>query len=73
MLEMIFGILNLLTTWRFCVVLFAFVASYFVLVVDAIPVGMPRVLGLLCSAAVGSLLGGVWQRRHEQALGVSGK
>jgi hypothetical protein len=29
---------------------------------------MPRVVGLLCSVAVGSLLGGIWQRSHEQTL-----
>ena len=73
MLEVIFAILSLLTTWRFCVVLFCAVACYFALVIDALPVGMPRVVGLLCTVALASLLGGLWQRSHEHTVRVNGK
>ena len=73
MLQVMFAILNLLTTWRFCVVLFCAVACYFVLVIDAVPVGMPRVLGLVCTVAIASVLGGLWQRSHEHTLRVNGR
>jgi hypothetical protein len=73
MLEVIFAIWNLLATWRFCVVLFCAVACYFALVLVAVPVGMPRVVGLLCTVAIASLLGGLWQRSHEHTLRVNGK
>ena len=73
MLEVIFAILNLLSTWRFCVVLFCGVTCYFALVIDAVPVGMPRIVGLLCAVAIASLLGGLWQRNHEHTLRVHSK
>jgi hypothetical protein len=33
---------------------------------------MPRVVGLLCTVAIASLLGGLWQRNHEHTLRVNG-
>jgi hypothetical protein len=43
MLETMVGLLSLLSTWRFCVVLLGAVVGYFVLM-DAVPVGIPRVM-----------------------------
>lgn len=73
MLEVMLAILDFLTTWRFCVALFCAITCYFALVIDAVPVGMPRVLGLVCTVAIASMLGGLWQRRHEHTLRVSGE
>lgn len=64
-LDMMVGLLGLISTWRFCVVLVGAVLSYFVLM-DAIPVGIFRVIGLACSVVMGAWLGSIWQRRHER-------
>jgi hypothetical protein len=63
--EILVGLVSLISTWRFCAVLVGAVASYFVLM-DAIPVGIPRVIGVACSVVVGAWLGSIWQRRHER-------
>ena len=68
MLEVLEGIVSLvalISTWRFCVVLVGAVVSYFVLM-DVIPVGILRVIGLACAVVVGAWLGSIWQRRHER-------
>ena len=64
-LDMIAGLLGLISTWRFCVVLAGAVVSYFFLM-DAVPVGILRVTGLACTVTVGAWCGGIWQRRHER-------
>jgi hypothetical protein len=64
-LEMIVGLFSLISTWRFCVVLLGAVAGYFVLM-EAIPVGILRVIGLVCFVVVGAWLGSISQRRHER-------
>jgi hypothetical protein len=64
-LDMIAGLLGLISTWRFCVVLVGAVVSYFFMM-DAVPVGILRVAGLACSVIVGAWCGGIWQRRHER-------
>lgn len=64
-LEIVVGLVSLISTWRFCAVLVGAVVSYFVLM-DVIPVGMPRVIGVACSVVVGAWLGSIWQRRHER-------
>jgi hypothetical protein len=65
MLEMIVGLLSLLSTWRFCVVLLGAVVGYFMLM-DMVPVGILRAVGFACSVVVGASLGGIWQHRHER-------
>ncbi len=72
MLDMVVGLLSLLSTWRFCVVLLGAVVGYFILM-DAVPVGIPRVIGLACSAIVGAWLGSIWQHRHERVTGARNK
>jgi hypothetical protein len=64
-LDMIAGLLGLISTWRFCVVLLGVVVSYLVLM-DVVPVGILRVTGFACSVVVGAWCGGMWQRRHER-------
>ena len=64
-LDMMVGLLGLISTWRFCVVLVGAVLSYFVLM-DAILVGIFRVIGLACSVVICAWLGTIWQRRHER-------
>jgi hypothetical protein len=64
-MDMMVGLVSLISTWRFCVVLVGAVVSYWVLM-DAVPVGIFRVIGLACSVAVGTWLGSIWQRRHER-------
>jgi hypothetical protein len=71
MLETMVGVLSLLSTWRFCVVLLGAVVGYFVLM-DAVPVGILRIMGFACSVVVGAWLGSIWQRRHERLAGCAG-
>jgi hypothetical protein len=66
-LEIIVGLVSLISTWRFCAVLVGAVGSYFILM-EAIPVGIPRVIGLACSVVAGAWLGSIWQRRHERLV-----
>ena len=52
-LETMVALVSLISTWRFCAVLVLTIVSYFVLM-DAIPVGILRVMGLACSVVVGA-------------------
>ena len=65
MLETIVAVMSILSTWRFCVVLLGAVVGYLA-VMDTVPVGILRVLGLACSLVLGTWLGSIWQRRHER-------
>ena len=66
-LDMMVGLLGLISAWRFCVVLVGAVVSYLVLM-DAVPVGIFRVIGLACSIVAGAWWGSIWQRRHERRV-----
>jgi hypothetical protein len=68
MLEALVGVLSLLSTWRFCIVLLGAVVGYFILM-DAVQSGVLRVIGFACSMLVGVWFGSIWQRRHERVAG----
>jgi len=67
-LEAIVGMLNLVSTWRFFVVLVAVVGAFFAFA-ENVAAGLPRVFALAASVVVGVGLGRVWQRRHDRAKG----
>ena len=60
-------VFNLLSTWRFSVVLLG-AAAVFLACFSALAPGVPRLVGFAACLFVGISVGFFWQRHHERKL-----